>query len=239
MMLTEFGVHTVADIVTHRGELATVFSAISFEFFMHAAVGISSGYSSERSDADGGRKGISCERTFSVVSSKEDLQLKARELSEKLSVDMAAESLAGKCVTLKLKTDAFQVRCRLSRSVTTLPSTCTGAWLHPCTARLKMYDVIGCVQLVLHDVCSPSRRTDRQLVHVWQTTPEQCLEYCPCTVPEHFRLWASRAVCRYPNFTSAALNMWRCVCRSGSAASLCPATSPQEPQSTRPRASCC
>ena len=114
-MLTAFGVSTVADLHEHRAALALTFSPISCDFFLHAYLGLGSTMTPAKSaEGDVTRKGISNERTFAVLSKKEDLQHKLSELAESLAEDMAEEGISGKCVTLKLKEKGFQARSVLS-----------------------------------------------------------------------------------------------------------------------------
>jgi DNA polymerase kappa len=109
-MLAAFGVCTVSDLHTHKAELATVFSPISMDFFMHVSLGIGSTTPPEKvPEGDPGRKGISCERTFAAIAAPAELQAMAKNLAAKLAEDVAEEGLAGKCITLKLKDTNFQV----------------------------------------------------------------------------------------------------------------------------------
>ena len=122
-MLSAFGVHTVADLHARRAALRHVFSPISCEFFWHAYLGLGSTMTPEKaSEGDVTRKGISCERTFAPISQREDLEAKVRDLAEHLAGDMADESIAGKCVTLKLKETTFQVCHTCNTFVHALPT---------------------------------------------------------------------------------------------------------------------
>ena len=110
-MLAAFGVATVAHLHPHRAALRHVFSPISCDFFWHAHLGLGSTMTPEKAaEGDVTRKGISCERTFAPISQTGELEAKLRDVAEHLSEDMAKESIAGKCITLKLKETTFQVR---------------------------------------------------------------------------------------------------------------------------------
>jgi DNA polymerase kappa len=112
-VLRAFGIEKCGDIMPHRGLLASLFSPISMEFFLHCALGLGSTQHGE-SIAQGeiGRKGISTERTFRPLSNRNDLEAKCKELAENLASDMAEENLKGKTLTLKLKLTTFEVRTR-------------------------------------------------------------------------------------------------------------------------------
>mmetsp|Transcript_39759 Transcript_39759/g.62075 ORF Transcript_39759/g.62075 Transcript_39759/m.62075 type:complete len:275 (+) Transcript_39759:726-1550(+) len=58
------------------------------------------------------RKGISTERTFRNISKPEELEAKAKQISESLAAYMAKENLKGKVLTLKLKPVTFDTFTR-------------------------------------------------------------------------------------------------------------------------------
>ncbi|CAI5993794.1 unnamed protein product [Closterium sp. NIES-65] len=78
------GVKVCADIITHRGALLALFSPISAEFFLQAALGIGGSGDVE----EGPRKSISCERTFSPLSAEPAIlnKLVSHTLSSRLSL---------------------------------------------------------------------------------------------------------------------------------------------------------
>ncbi|CAI5930630.1 unnamed protein product [Closterium sp. NIES-64] len=102
------GVKVCADIITHRGALLALFSPISAEFFLQAALGIGGSGDVE----EGPRKSISCERTFSPLSAEPAILNKLEELSFALAKDLEEHGMKGRTLTLKLKTTAFEVRTR-------------------------------------------------------------------------------------------------------------------------------
>lgn len=131
-MLTAFDAHVTSDVLRHRGVLAHVFTQISMDFFLHAALGIAEMRDDSESARDGfSRKGISCERTFAPMDTPAHLEAKLRDISQSLSRDMAAEQLAGKSLTLKVKEANFQLRTRsvqLSTYTNSADSLFTAAW---------------------------------------------------------------------------------------------------------------
>ncbi|CAI5481873.1 unnamed protein product [Closterium sp. Yama58-4] len=102
------GVKVCADIITHRGALLALFSPISAEFFLQAALGIGGSGDVE----EGPRKSISCERTFSPLSAEPAILDKLEELSFAMAKDLEEHGMKGRTLTLKLKTTAFEVRTR-------------------------------------------------------------------------------------------------------------------------------
>lgn len=116
-ILKSFQVEVCQDILSHKGTLAALFSSISLDFFLQSALGLgstshSSSTSSPGDSSEIGRRGISCERTFRAISSRDALEIKVKELSERLAHDMSLEGLKGKTLTLKMKLSTFEVRTR-------------------------------------------------------------------------------------------------------------------------------
>lgn len=83
-------------------------------FLLRAALGLSGEELSEEGDEVGavGRKSLSCERTFKAEFSAVELRNRLKELCRQVAEDMAASvpPLAGRVVTLKVKTSSFEVR---------------------------------------------------------------------------------------------------------------------------------
>lgn len=78
-MLRAMDIHTCSDLLTHRALLRALFSKLSFEFFMSAALGLgSTSHALPLREGEAGRKGISCERTFRPLSSRTQLEAKVR-----------------------------------------------------------------------------------------------------------------------------------------------------------------
>ncbi|KAI5080501.1 hypothetical protein GOP47_0003684 [Adiantum capillus-veneris] len=96
------------DLLKKRGLIAAVFSPISTDFFLSVGLGIG-GSDTPLEEA---RKSLSCERTFSTISSEESLFAKLDELAENVAKDMEREGLQGRTLTLKLKTVKFEVQTR-------------------------------------------------------------------------------------------------------------------------------
>jgi len=84
------------------------------------ALGLSGGETAEEEGEVIGnvsRKSLSNERTFSSESDPEQLRTRLQELCRSVSEEMASHvpPLAGKCIGLKLKTSAFEVKSREKR----------------------------------------------------------------------------------------------------------------------------
>ncbi len=76
-MLRALGVSVCADLLRHRGLLRALFSKLSMDFFLSAALGLgSTSHAPAVREGEAGRKGISCERTFAPLSNKRDLEAK-------------------------------------------------------------------------------------------------------------------------------------------------------------------
>ena len=77
-MLKAFGIETCAGLIANRGLLAALFSPVSVNFFMAAALGIGRTQHGEPVEEGAiGRKGISNERTFQAMSAPAELEAKA------------------------------------------------------------------------------------------------------------------------------------------------------------------
>eukprot|EP00891_Asterochloris_glomerata_P005434 jgi/Astpho2/5434/e_gw1.00076.4.1_t len=112
-LLKSLGVEKCSDLINKRGMLAALFSPLAMESFLSAGLGLGRTLHSEPAkEGEVTRKGISCERTFAAISSREDLEAKCSELAHKLADEMADESLKARTLTLKLKATTFEVRTR-------------------------------------------------------------------------------------------------------------------------------
>ncbi|MCL7022537.1 hypothetical protein MKW94_030264 [Papaver nudicaule] len=102
------GINTCDEMLLKRAFLYALFSSSSSDFFLSAAMGLG------KTDAPEGRlrKSMSSERTFSATGDEAKLYEKLANISETLSSEMQKEGLYGRTLTLKLKTDSFEVRSR-------------------------------------------------------------------------------------------------------------------------------
>lgn len=82
------------------------------EFFVHVSLGLCVPRADDNGDEDGdiGRKGKSCERTFTATDDAAELRATLAAICEHLSEDLRAEDLAAKQLTLKVKEATFEVR---------------------------------------------------------------------------------------------------------------------------------
>ena len=110
-MLRAVGVSTCKDLFERRGELRLLFSEISHASFLRIALGI--GHTTLDGYRDSDRKSMSNETTFRDTSDPEELFKICADLSKDLSDDLEAKELQGRSVTLKIKTDGFQVKTRV------------------------------------------------------------------------------------------------------------------------------
>ncbi|KAD3066390.1 hypothetical protein R6Q59_019429 [Mikania micrantha] len=103
-----FEIKTCDDLLQKSSFLCALFSPSSADFFISVGLGLGG------TDAPQGRsrKSMSNERTFSATKDETLFHQKLVELAEMLSADMEKEGLHGRTLTLKLKTESFEVRTR-------------------------------------------------------------------------------------------------------------------------------
>lgn len=111
------GIETVKDLFAKRALLYHAFTPLTAQWLATRYLGVDlAGGEDEAAGAGGGggygRKGISKERTFEVISRQDEILRRLRDICEALAADMREEGLQAKCVTLKLKTKEFDVTTR-------------------------------------------------------------------------------------------------------------------------------
>lgn len=113
-LLGGVGVHTCADLVTHRALVVALFSPRSAKSFLRAALGVSG--TTVAGDGTGGRlaprKGASRESTFTPTADAAALTAILTRLVDRLAADLGRLGARGRTVTLKVKDAAFAVRSR-------------------------------------------------------------------------------------------------------------------------------
>ena len=102
------GVKTCSQLFDKRAEVVALFSKTASEFLLRVCIGVGS----SQVGGEWNRKSISVERTFEPTSDRVVLFSKLKEISEKLIEDLREEGISGKTLTLKLKTDEFEIRSR-------------------------------------------------------------------------------------------------------------------------------
>ncbi|KAJ9057529.1 hypothetical protein DSO57_1021853 [Entomophthora muscae] len=107
-VLNAVGVETCQDAYDKHAILFSLFSEKTFNFVFASCLGISSSHL----NSDHVRKSISTERTFSSLSTLEELSAKLKELSQSLASSLERKHISGRTVTLKIKTPAFEVKVR-------------------------------------------------------------------------------------------------------------------------------
>ncbi|XP_074345062.1 DNA polymerase kappa isoform X1 [Apium graveolens] len=103
-----FGITTCEEMLQKSGPLCALFSHSSADFFLSVGLGLGGTDTPQVKF----RKSMSNERTFSATKDEALLYKKIVELAEMLSADMEKEGLSGRTLTLKLKTETFEVRTR-------------------------------------------------------------------------------------------------------------------------------
>lgn len=107
-LLSAFGVNTVGDLQQKCCMVSYLFSPISFDYFLHVSLGL--GSTKHFAQEDDERKSVSCERTFAGTGSKQEMEAKIQDMSDRLHSELSELKLTGRCVTLKLKQVDFRVR---------------------------------------------------------------------------------------------------------------------------------
>jgi len=111
-ILKTLGIEKVSDAEIHGGYINFFFKESSKEFLLR----VFSGNTRVERDASSmyQRKSISCERTFSAKGKSDEKELLeiCEKICENLAEDVKKKELAGKTVTLKLKTVKFEVTTR-------------------------------------------------------------------------------------------------------------------------------
>jgi len=110
-LLKAIGVETCADIYTKRAEVKLLFSELSFQFYMQVSQGISATTVTAPEERE--RKSISQETTFRGTSDRAELLEILGELARGLASDMDEKGLLGTSLTLKVKTEDFQVKSKV------------------------------------------------------------------------------------------------------------------------------
>lgn len=117
-VLNAIGVKICKDIYENQTILYSLFSEKTFKFLLASCLGISS----SKTTSNHSRKSISTERTFRTLSTWEELTAKLREIAASLAKSLERRNLAGKTITLKIKTPDFHVKIKgktLSHSIHT------------------------------------------------------------------------------------------------------------------------
>ncbi|KAL8205145.1 hypothetical protein R6Q57_008696 [Mikania cordata] len=114
-----FEIKTCDNLLQKSSFLCALFSPSSADFFISVGLGLGG------TDAPQGRsrKSMSNERTFSATKDETLFHQKLVELAEMLSADMEKEGMHGRTLTLKLKTESFEVR---TRALTLQSYICSG-----------------------------------------------------------------------------------------------------------------
>ncbi|EDV26438.1 uncharacterized protein TRIADDRAFT_22932 [Trichoplax adhaerens] len=108
-LLNEIEISNCKELYDKRDLIYLLFSNVSTKFFLAVAMGIGS---NEVSSKNYQRKSISCERTFGEISRLADMLVKCQKLCDNLANHMKKENITGRCLTVKLKTVAFEVKQR-------------------------------------------------------------------------------------------------------------------------------
>jgi DNA polymerase kappa len=109
--LAALGIVSCQDLFDQRALLSLLFTETSAMSFLR----ISMGLGSTSLGSDEPAKSVSNEETFRDNGDPEFLRTKCKRLCEELSLDLKKKNLVAETVTLKLKTDKFDVKTRAKR----------------------------------------------------------------------------------------------------------------------------
>lgn len=111
--LKAFDVEFGGDLIERRGLLSALFSDHTMEFLLRTGLGLGrTSHHEQAPEGEIGRKGLSCERTFTKTGDKTKLLEKIKEICEDVSRHLGKENLRGRTITLKLKSHTFETRTR-------------------------------------------------------------------------------------------------------------------------------
>ncbi len=103
-------IRTCGDLFLKRGLVKLLFSEVASRYFLRVSVGSGSNNLVEWNERE--RKSLSTETTFRDTSDEVELFDICSRLCHDLSGDLKKHGLQGKAVTLKIKTDGFQIRTK-------------------------------------------------------------------------------------------------------------------------------
>ncbi|KAJ7072363.1 hypothetical protein C8F01DRAFT_1103720 [Mycena amicta] len=113
-LLESIGIKTCGDIYTHRATLSLMDKQFGLVYLLQKHLGIASNCVEPPQRDE--RKSIGAERTFAPLSDKEKIIDKLHEVCAELEADMEQTQWTGRTVTLKYKSDTFEVCTRAKTS---------------------------------------------------------------------------------------------------------------------------
>ncbi|CAD8153511.1 unnamed protein product [Paramecium pentaurelia] len=105
-ILSGLNFNTCKDVRDRADELYIIFTPKTFEYIFYSCWGVSRNYHVEFED----QHSISCQRTFSSISTQKEFEDKVDYIAEKLAEEMQSEEKVGNHLTLIIKTSKFEIR---------------------------------------------------------------------------------------------------------------------------------
>ncbi|CAD8158227.1 unnamed protein product [Paramecium octaurelia] len=105
-ILSGLNFNTCKDVRDRADELYIIFTPKTFEYIFYSCWGVARNCHVEFED----QLSISCQRTFSNISTQKEFEDKVDYIAEKLAEDMQQEEKVGNHLTLIIKTSKFEIR---------------------------------------------------------------------------------------------------------------------------------
>ena len=110
-LLQAVGVKNCQDILKKKGMISLLFSELSTQSFFRIALGLGCTSVAEMTNRE--RKSMSTETTFRDTHDPNRLRELCIELCSDLAADLQSENLKGRQVTIKIKTDKFDIKTKV------------------------------------------------------------------------------------------------------------------------------
>ncbi|CAD8145288.1 unnamed protein product [Paramecium octaurelia] len=107
-ILSGLNFNTCKDVRDRADELYVIFTPKTFEYIFYSCWGVARNYHVEFED----QHSISCQRTFSSISTQREFEDKVDYIAEKLAEEMQSEEKVGNHLTLIIKTSKFEIRSK-------------------------------------------------------------------------------------------------------------------------------
>ncbi|CAD8074439.1 unnamed protein product [Paramecium sonneborni] len=105
-ILTGLNFNTCKDVRDRADQLYIIFTPKTFEYIFYSCWGVARNYHVEFED----QHSISCQRTFSSISTQREFEDKIDYIADKLAEEMQSEEKVGNHLTLIIKTAKFEIR---------------------------------------------------------------------------------------------------------------------------------
>lgn len=107
-LLIGLDIHKCSDVIEKAAMIKLNFTMNAFEFLIKSSLGLGRVYHDTAEE----RKSINISRTFSPLSTFEEMSLKLRELANEIAEDLQYNNLLSKHVCLQIKTHKFEMKSK-------------------------------------------------------------------------------------------------------------------------------